>query len=407
MGIIEPNKSVHHASVYINYDFEWATRLNRFMLNMIGIWPSVHKNKYDKFLSNLHVTFIIIVLVFIGAIPGIHSLVRTWGNLMLMIDNLQFTLPLTMTIIKLIDLWWKKTDLLTAINMIAEDWVKIKTDKERCIMIKQAQNARILTMFGYAFMFGGCSLILILPCFGKSVRYITNITDPVKILPLQTYYIYNKDRSPYFEFTFAAQALVVLMCVPSYSGVDNLFGLLMFHLCGQLEILKEKLINMKQFKSYKSVALIVKEHIRLIKCFCIIENTYTLLLLGQLIYFGTLFSLYGFLILVILAEGNKLSLLRFMYLISIVINVGGHMCLFCAVGEFLVVKCETLYHATYENEWYKLEPKKAKILLIIMIRTIKPLHITAGKIFPMTMSTFCKIIKTSAGYVSILLAMQT
>jgi len=115
--------------------------------------------------------------------------------------------------------------------MIAEDWIKSKTNKELCIMIKRAQNARILTMIGYAFMLMGIILLVILPCFDISVRYITNITDPDKILPLQTYYFYDKDQSPLFELTFVAQTILILMSGASYSGVDNLLGLLVFHLC--------------------------------------------------------------------------------------------------------------------------------------------------------------------------------
>jgi len=56
-----------------------------------------------------------------------------------------------------------------------------------------------------------------------------------------------------------------------------------------------------------------------------------------------------------------------------------------------IIKCEEIYHAAYEYEWYKLEPQKARILILLMIRTSKPLHITAGKMFPMTMSTFCNV----------------
>jgi len=38
-----------------------------------------------------------------------------------------------------------------------------------------------------------------------------------------------------------------------------------------------------------------------------------------------------------------------------------------------------------------LEPEEARTLIIIMIRANKPLHITAGKMFPMTLSTFCNV----------------
>lgn len=150
--------------------------------------------------------------------------------------------------------------------MIAEDWIKAKTEKELCIMKKRAQNARILTMIGYFLMLMGIILIVILPLFGITVRYTTNITDPDKILPLQSYYLYDQNQSPLFELTFAVQAVMAFMCSVSYSGVDTLFALLVFHLCGQMENLKEKLIDMSNFETFHDgLIFIIKDHIRLIK----------------------------------------------------------------------------------------------------------------------------------------------
>ncbi|XP_070170261.1 odorant receptor 10-like isoform X5 [Polyergus mexicanus] len=299
-------------------------------------------------------------------------------------------------------------DLTLALNMIADDWLKTKSEKEKGTMIKYARSARIILIFGYAFMILAYFLTVFLPCFGMSLRYITNITDPAKILPLQTYYLYNKDQTPYYELTYIAQALIMIIAAICYVGIDNLFGLLVFHLCGQMENLKERLINMRQYKSFcDCLTFIVEDHIRLIKYFNIVESTFTLLLLGLLLYFGTVFCLYGFLIVAVLTEGKKMSMIRLIYLISIVLNVGGHMCLYCVVSEILIAQCEGVYHAAYDHKWYTLEPKQAKSLIMIMIRTNKPLHISAGKIFPMTLSMFCDLIKTSGGYISILLASQS
>ncbi|XP_039307327.1 odorant receptor 43a isoform X2 [Solenopsis invicta] len=351
--------------------------------------------------------FLLFLLVFVGIIPGLHSLVRTWGDMMATIDNLQFTLPLLTTIIKLVVIWWKKPDLVLVLNTIANDWSNVKTDKELHVMTKRAQSARVVTIFGYILMVVAMFLLICLPFFGTSLRYRTNITDPDKVLPLQTHYFYDKDQSPYYELTYVAQALLLLMSSASYTGVDNLLGLLIFHLCGQMENLKERIINTKQFNNFNGdLAVIVNEHIRLIKFFDIVESTFTVLLLGLLLYFGTLFCLYGFLIIAVLTEGREMSMIRLIYLISGALNVCGHMCLYCVVGEILVAQCEGIYRAAYNYEWYKLNPEEARSLIIIMIRANKTLHITAGKMFPMTLSMFCNLIKTSAGYVSILLAKQ-
>lgn len=50
-----------------------------------------------------------------------------------------------------------------------------------------------------------------------------------------------------------------------------------------------------------------------------------------------------------------------------------------------------MYYAAYDYEWYMLQPEEARTLILIMIRVNRPLYITAGKLFPMTMSMFCNV----------------
>ncbi|XP_029672537.1 uncharacterized protein LOC115241117 [Formica exsecta] len=201
------------------------------------------------------------------------------------------------------------TNLTLALKMIADDWMKAKCEKEQRVMIKYAQNARIILIFGYVLMIVGYNFIILLPCFGTSLRYVTNITNLAKNLPLETYYFYNKDQTPYYELTFIAQALLLIIAIASYTGVDNLLGLLVFHLCGQMENLKERLINMKRYKNIcVDLTFIVEDHIRLIKYFDIVESTFTLLLLGLLLYFGILFCLCGFLIVAVSRKKENRSL---------------------------------------------------------------------------------------------------
>lgn len=55
------------------------------------------------------------------------------------------------------------------------------------------------------------------------------------------------------------------------------------------------------------------------------------------------------------------------------------------------VKCEGVYRALCDLEWYKLESKKAKTFILLMMRTSQSFRITAGKVFPLTMTTFCRV----------------
>ncbi|XP_071567160.1 odorant receptor 43a-like [Temnothorax nylanderi] len=387
-------------------DLEWAIGINRFTLEMIGLWPDEKLTNRQKFLANLRAFVIFTTLITVSIIPSIFSLVRVWNDMIAIIDNLQITLPFSATAVKIIIMWLRKEDLTSVVSMVVADWIKTKTEEERDIMIKQARVAKRIVVFGCIIMVFSIIIIVIPPCFGYSMRYLTNITDvPGKPLLLQTYYFRDVTQSPYFEIAFVAQAAAVIMAAFSYTGIDNFLGLIVFHICAQMEILKMRLLNLDEYKDFNfGLSMNVQNHMRLIRSIDIIENTFNLMLLALLIYFSIIFCLQGFLIISIIDDGGNVSFPRICWLVAVLINTFVHMCLYCVVGEILIAKCEGIHHAVYDYAWYLLKPNDARNLMFIMIRADRPLYITAGKIFPMTLSMFCSLIKTSAGYISVLLA---
>jgi len=150
--------------------------------------------------------------------------------------------------------------------MIAIDWVKPKTSWERMMMITRAQTARIITMFGYGMM--GVSLIVAttLPICGVSLRYFPNNTAPAKLLPFQIHYVYDTIKSPQYEFTYVLQVISMFLSVLSYTGVDNFFSLLVFHICGQLDILRDRIMHLDKYTDYADILKrCVMEHTRLFR----------------------------------------------------------------------------------------------------------------------------------------------
>ncbi|XP_018354221.1 PREDICTED: uncharacterized protein LOC108755604 [Trachymyrmex septentrionalis] len=109
----------------------------------------------------------------------------------------------------------------------------------------------------------------------------------------------------------------------------------------------------------------------------------------------------------ILESKQHLTFLNLAYFVSIVTNIFGHMCMYCAVGEILTAKCDRIHYAVYFNEWYTFNARNSRDLVLLMLRTNKPLHLHFGKLFPLTMATFCSLLKTSAGYISVLLTTRS
>ncbi|XP_011332759.1 odorant receptor 10a-like isoform X2 [Ooceraea biroi] len=296
-------------------------------------------------------------------------------------------------------------DVLPLLNMIKDDWLRPKTSEERNIMIKHARIARIFTIFGFLLMEISALIVLFLPVFGISMRYRTNRTDSGKLLPLQSYYLYDVSNSPLYEITYGLQIFSAVLAGIMYTGTDTFMSLLIFHACGQLENLKTRIRNLDKFNNFAdTLSISVKDHIRLIRSVIIIDNTFNLMLLGLLIYFGILFALYGFLFVSIITQGSNLSILRLIYTVVSFLLTFGHMSIYCVLGELLVIQCDGIYDAVCQYEWYNLKPKQARNFLNIMMETRRPLHLTAGKLLPMTIATLCNLLQTSGGYISVLLA---
>ncbi|XP_029168650.1 odorant receptor 22c-like [Nylanderia fulva] len=390
-------------------DFVWAVQLHRLGLDLIGLWPSTDEAKKSHG-SNIRVGFVFVMVMLGSGVPLIWALIRVWGDMVLMIDNLRITLPLIVVTAKFIIMRSKQAVLLSIVNMIAEDWMALKLAAERDVMIRRARIARLLIIFGYIIMTLAFVMLIIFPCFGIQIRHVTNLTDRNKPFPLQTYYFYDTDPSPQFELTFLTQVITISLAAVIYTSIDAFLGLVILHICGQLENFRDRIVNLISCKDFnKALSNSVMTHLRLIRFANNIEDTFTLMMFGLLLYFGIVFCLCGFLLLTVVTDKKTTNagLPQACYMAVAALILLSHTFLYCGAGELITQQCNAAYRALCELEWYKLEPRKARNLIILMMRINEPFRITAGKIIPLTMTTFCSLLKTSASYISFLLAKRS
>lgn len=272
-------------------------------MKILGLWPNSKVSRLEKLLTDLRAIIIFSTMLFVTVIPGLLALFRVWGNMMAMVDNMQIGLPFTVTGIKFIILWAHKKgkwsfflhqyrrlfynisptsrivnsihtfvsfseDLEPVIDMIKEDWLRRKTAFERDTMIKQARIARILVVIGCMMVMFTAGSLILPPWFGYTTRYLTNLTDPGRPFLVQTYYLRDITETPYYEIVAGAQSASIVMCAISYTGIDTFLCLLVFHICAQLEILKERLLNLDSFKDFNAgLTFTIEDHLRLIRLY--------------------------------------------------------------------------------------------------------------------------------------------
>ncbi|KAL6266487.1 hypothetical protein P5V15_003336 [Pogonomyrmex californicus] len=387
-------------------DFVWAVELHRKGLEIIGLWPKIDKSVKEGLWPKIRVCIILSLLIFVCNIPMLYAVVQTWGNMILVIDNLRTTLPMLIASVKYVIIRYKQAVLSSIISMMAEDWIKFKLDTERNVMIERARTSRLIMIIGYVFTIIGLITMTIFPFFGVQVGYVMNITGRSKMLPIKTYHFYDADKSPQFELTFFFQAVTCFFAAGSYMFIDILLLLMIFHICGQLENFRHQLIRLILCKNFnRTLNNITMTHSRLIRFADNIENTYSLMLLILVLHFGIEFCLSGFLFITVFNEEIDETAIGQVYYTSLILVILlMNTFFYCGAGELVIKQCEAVYHAVCDLEWYNLNSKKARNIILLMIRTSHPFRITAGKIVPLTMASFCSILKTSSGYITYLLA---
>ncbi|XP_025161023.1 uncharacterized protein LOC105180781 [Harpegnathos saltator] len=247
-------------------DLEWAIGLNRLMLKIIGLWPPDNRDPHETIKSKFRLLCSIIIMLFILTIPTFASLIKIWGNMMLMIDNLIYSLTLLIALYKVFIIRYKQKDLAPLIDMIATDWMKPKIKEERNVMLRLAKISRIIAICGCLLPFIPMIVCFTLIYFELTLRHVTNLTDSGKPLMVQTYYLHNVSKSPQFELTVVAQGVALFITCVSYYAIDHFLGLLVLHIYGQMENLHIRLTHMERYTNFDSVFKYnVQDHIRLIR----------------------------------------------------------------------------------------------------------------------------------------------
>ncbi|XP_076245988.1 odorant receptor 10-like [Calliopsis andreniformis] len=281
--------------------------------------------------------------------------------------------------------------------MMAEDWAKCKTDREKVVMIRQARIGHIFSWYCYSSAFIQILAINVLPKFGIQMRYVLNGTDEGKSFPIPVYYMHQAYQSPYFEMLFTLQLISLPLVLCTYTGVDNFVGNSILHVCGQLENLRDRFSSIEISENFNQVlGTIVEDHIRLTSAVDVIEHAFTIFVLILFLYFMSFVCIYGLLLISLLTKGDHESVVRSVFIVLVLI----HTHIFCKIAltyfsRKLNVKSENLYHAVYKCDWINLKSKEAKNLILIIARCSTPLYITAGKLFPMSLLTFCNVSSVS------------
>ncbi|XP_051164634.1 odorant receptor 13a-like, partial [Leptopilina boulardi] len=373
-----------------------CTSICKISLKIIGIWPD---EKSEGFLTFCRVVIIFICITFFIILSQTMKLIMIWGDIEIMSEILcKVELPSIIILLMIYVIQKNKSELQPIVASINEDWNNSKSKEERMIMLKMSYSARKISLICLLLSQGTFNFHtageIYYNIIDKSNIFNDNYTRRLYIL---SHFPYETNFTPIFEITWFTQCLTTFLATVTYAGVHGFFGILIIHLCGQFAVLKYRLINVvdeivsgnckKQFQD--EFAIIVKRHQQLNRFVVIIEDTFNMLLLVEILISTIEFCLQAFQLSLIIGKSKaEFPLIPLAVMIIYIAYMLAVFYVYCSVGEQLKHHSSEMAYAVYSCKWYYLQSSDGKNLLFLMQRAQKPCFLTAGKFFSISLETF-------------------
>ncbi|XP_012061480.1 PREDICTED: odorant receptor 4-like [Atta cephalotes] len=231
------------------------------------------------------------------------------------------------------------------------------------------------------------------------LRFFTKIEIPFDINTQRTY-----------RCILITEFFFLMMWSWSSGAINSLLIILTFHTAGQIDIVRYWLTHLvcsKNESKDESVSIaatkIIYKHKKIIRLSEYIESLFTYIALVLFVSNSVMICLLAFLVVTAIGSSNASEQLVKSFLFYFITNLEAYI--FCYAGEYLKNKSKEIGFAAYNSAWYDMKSKDSRVLLFVILRSQKPLTLTAGKMMELSLQSFTSIMNTSGSYLSVLLAM--
>ncbi|XP_043464755.1 odorant receptor 43a-like isoform X2 [Leptopilina heterotoma] len=227
-------------------------------------------------------------------------------------------------------------------------------------------------------------------------------SDKRRALPHELWLPFTLEVKFVYILIYLYQAMCLIMILYISVGMESLALTVMQQICGQLEIIKyrlsllPKLVENNKYKPVKYsheegiVKHCIKSHLYIYSLGENINKQFGLIIFTQ--FFASMVNMCA-----IIYNMASVSPTNRMFWIMIA-SVGSYILqifIYCFYGDKMTEKSSEIGSAIYTLDWEALTVNTQKSLIIIMIRSTKPIKLTASSIIIMSIETFMKIMKSA------------
>ncbi|XP_011695620.1 PREDICTED: odorant receptor 13a-like [Wasmannia auropunctata] len=339
-------------------------------------------------------------------------MILAWGNVARMgeyVASANFSL---MALCKLVGTWYHGDTLRTVMASVVTDWTTSKTDWERNTMLNIARRGRNLSFTCYVSSATTVTFYISL----NILKFYNNLHLSYRNLVYKFAYPYNIQKSPNYEITFYVQLSGGTYAALINCTVDSFVSILVLHICAQLINLRTTLYNLVDQRAKRSIssstfkkglAAITMRHEHLIRNAKAIDNCYSAVLFVHLLCatFQLCFESFQYYFQIIQSH-TKVPIIKMAFVSFYCTLVLTHLYIYCYSAERLLIESTSMAYGIYECKWYDMSPEEARSLMFMAYRATLPLRLMAGKFGNFSLEMFGATVKTSVGYLSVLMTLM-
>ncbi|XP_043282244.1 odorant receptor 4-like [Venturia canescens] len=291
---------------------------------------------------------------------------------------------------------------------LERDWMSIKSEKDREIMVRNVNVGRQLTMICALFMYtGGLSYHTVMPWWqGNEINEFNETIRPL-VYPGYDMFV-DSQKSPVYEIIFYTHCFASFVMYTITTTACNLAATFVAHACAQIQIIMSRLetlyenIDEADKLPEHRLGLVIESHVRVLRFTSMIEMLLREICLVEVVASSIIICLLEY---YCLTEWNNSDSVAIITYFVLLLSFNFNIFIFCHIGELLKEQCGRIGNAAFTIEWYRLPGKTGVALVLIIAMANFPRNLTAGGMMELSISSFGAIIKSSAVYFNMLRTM--
>ncbi|XP_058796035.1 odorant receptor 9a-like isoform X2 [Phymastichus coffea] len=383
--------------------FDDYTFLNRWGLTFLGVWRD--EGKADRLLRNcLHNFHVLILfgLMTLLLVPQWLDIYVLWGNIDANTETLVLVVFTICAMNKLYCLLSARHIFKDLISTMEENWKETMSEtgpeaaKHRDILLDMASKARVYTIRYGFLMYSTASMYFVSPFMGMQQDHVR-----ARKYPFFGWYYFDRFSDFYYGLCYLSQLMAGVSVGTSNYSADSIFLVAIYHSCAQLRIIQHDLKKLggesDASTSPGRVTDLIGKHQKEIRTARKLAALFTGSSFQQLLVSCAIICIIGFKIIITLDQGGFQVLVYVAFMFVALLQIF----LYCRPGDELITQSTAVGYAVYQSRWYALDvPTKRKVNMMIL-RSQRPLKMTAGSFYVLSLPNFTKILKTSMSFLSL------